>query len=243
MKNAYQRAEFEKKFVETDIFNQLKSEYDHLIFDKHFPLMQQEKLYITPRQQYAEPLTIPSYFSVVPFYYLEFLTNVDPDTIYDLGCGWNIFKKYIPNIIGIGAEKPTHPSFNADVHDFIDNCFIDDHKDHFKSVFSINALHFIPLSQIRQRVLDFYSMIAPGGRGWLALNAKRMIELDSESNFLSNNNVDVEAVSEYIDSELKNLPGTILLFDVDLSCLDNFMDGNIQIIFEKPRITNDSYLT
>ena len=30
----------------------------------------------------------------------------NPKTIYDLGCGKNLFKKYLPNVIGIGAETP-----------------------------------------------------------------------------------------------------------------------------------------
>ena len=79
-------------------------------------------------------------------------------------------------------------------------------------------------------------MIAPGGRGWIALNAKRMIEQDPKfSTLVCSDSSNIDIISKYINTELTNLPGNILLFDIDLTCLDNFMDGNIQIIFEKPK--------
>jgi len=240
--NAYIADEFEKNFTDSAIYNQLQSDYDELVFDKHFYVAldrigKDSKFIATPRQRYAQPASCTSYFSVVPFYYLDFLTSTNPEKIYDLGCGWNIFKKYIPNIVGIGAESFEDPFFNADIHDYVDESYIAGHQNYFESVFSICALHFIPLSNLRQRVLDFYSMIAPGGRGWLSLNAMRMIELDTDLHnmLLTKRSQDAKNTAHnLIINQLQNLPGKILLLDVDLDLLDNGMDGNIQIIFEKP---------
>jgi hypothetical protein len=165
-------------------------------------------------------------FSVVPFYYLEFLTEKNPKTIYDLGCGWNIFKKYIPSIIGVGAEDPKSEWFFADIHDYIDDEYIRGHQNHFESAFSICALHFIPMSDLRKRVLDFASMIKPGGRGWVTFNAMRLLERDEK--MIAHKNLEL-----WVRQQLSNLPFTILQFEVNLTKLDNGLDGNIRLILEK----------
>jgi hypothetical protein len=73
-------------------------------------------------------------------------------------------------------------------------------------------------------------MIAPGGRGWLAINAARMIGRDE--NF---RDLPTEIAENYIREQLEILPESVMLLEIDLSCVDNWMDGNIQIIFEKNR--------
>lgn len=220
-------------FKKSKLYKQLVNEYDVVYFDrndiKHFND-------ITPRYLYgsAELLTT---FSAIPFYYIEWLQEINPKKIYDLGCGWNIFKKYYPNIIGVGTEDPEGPSFNADLFDFVDEDYVLGHQEYFESVFSICALHFIPLSDIRKRVLDFASMIKPGGRGWLSLNAMRMVERDPKFRLT----IDESNISEYKDSyvvqdfceeQLSDLPDLASL-DIDLAMMDEYMDGNIQIQFSK----------
>jgi hypothetical protein len=168
-------------------------------------------------------------FSVVPFYYLKFLTEANPTNIYDLGCGWNIFKKYIPNIIGLDIRVENNV-FHADIQDFVDDDYIKDHQNYFESVFSICALHFIPLSNIRQRVLDFGSMIKDGGRGFLTLNYMRMLERETMWNVSIEDHVLLE---EQIRNELSALPFNLDVFEVDLSLLNNPMDGNIRMVIRK----------
>jgi hypothetical protein len=106
-------------------------------------------------------------FPVTAFYYLEFLTNQNPSVIYDLGCGWNIFKKYIPNIIGIGEEDPKSQYYFADIHGRVDPNYVEQHQNYFESVFSICALHFRPLRELRQIALEFISMMKPDSYGFL----------------------------------------------------------------------------
>ena len=168
---------------------------------------------------------------MVPFYYIDFLMQKQPEEIYDLGCGWNLFKRYFP-VIGIGAEDIKFINNEVkfwDLHDFVDDEFIAGHQNYYNSVFSICALHYHPLSTIRKIVCDFYSIIAPGGRGWLSLNSQRMVEKDKK--FHSSSSSEIQ---EYINTQLEDLPGKILAQDVDIiGCNDNSMDGNIQIVFEK----------
>jgi hypothetical protein len=218
----YDPAAWEIAFKESDLCKQLVNEYDVVYFDKqHFF----ERAHITPRQKAANH--DQSWFSAIPFYYIEWLQEINPEKIYDLGCGWNIFKKYYPNIIGVGAEDPKSPFFYADIHDIVDDDYILGHQEYFESVFSICALHFIPLSDIRKRVLDFASMIKPGGRGWLSLNVIRMPEQDPEFK-----DKDTLFIEKYCKEQLSDLPNLVSL-DIDLTYLDECIDGNIQILFNK----------
>ena len=143
-------ADFKSNFENSNIFKELKKDFDQLSWDNNFVYTG------TLRQVYGDPTTK---MSLVPFYYLNYLLDKNPKHIYDLGCGWNIFKKYIPNIIGIGAEDPATPDFFGDQSDFVDTDYIIHHQDFFESVFSINALHYISMDDMPQRVLDFASKI------------------------------------------------------------------------------------
>jgi hypothetical protein len=186
----------------------------------------------TPREYYG---TVgKTIFSMVPFFYLQKLLEKNPKFIYDLGAGWNIFKKYIPNIIGI---SPTTIVDNySDIHDLVDADFVKGHQEYFESVFSINALHFRPLNELENIVQEFSSMVATGGRGFLALNIARMIPETSDS-FLMNEfgslYPNVKDYDTYIRKILSKIDLNYLIVDIDLDILDESMDGNIRIVFEK----------
>jgi hypothetical protein len=216
--------EFEKKFKETEIYKKLINDYDVVTFDERY---RYDDVKGTPRKWFGcnNRKTI---FSAVPFYYIQYLTKHNPLTIHDIGCGWNIFKKYIPNIIGIAGENPEDTDYHGDIHGFVDCDYIQQHQNYFESVFSINALHFVHLSKIRQRILDIVSMISPGGRIFLSLNLARMIERDS--NFSDWRSKDINFIEEWIRQQLNNMPFTYEVFDLNLSNPDDWMDGNIRMV-------------
>ena len=218
----YDPAAWEIAFKKSDLCKQLVNEYDVVYFDKqHFFDYDAQ---ITTRQRAANH--DQSWFSAIPFYYIEWLQEINPEKIYDLGCGWNIFKKYYPNIIGVEPFFKEWPFF-ADIHDFVDDDYILGHQEYFESVYSICALHFIPLSDIRKRVLDFASMIKHGGRGWLSLNAARMVQRDPEFT-----DKDTLFIEQYCKKQLATVPSLVLL-EIDLTVSDEYIDGNIQILFDK----------
>lgn len=224
---AYDEQVFRERFVLTDLYKKLQKDYTQISFTNCW------NPELTPRQDAAL-----SRFSAVPFYYLEFLTQQKPTEIYDIGCGWNIFKKYIPNVIGIGAERPGS-GFYGDIQDYVDDDFVQGHQDFFESAFSINALHFHPLSNIKKIVHDFHSMLKPGGTGWLALNMQRMLERDQMS-FANKNISDIDM---YIRQELSSLNINFVVFDVDLAQPDNYMDGNIRLVMQRCITNNDNPVT
>ena len=127
----YSAHEFKAKFTGTQLHQIIEKEFDQLVWNfAEFRLSKEH----TPRQAYGDKKLLTSQFTMIPFYYLEFLTQKNPKTIYDLGCGWNIFKKYIPSIVGIGAEDPNSEYFFGDVHDYVDEDFIRGHQNYFESV-------------------------------------------------------------------------------------------------------------
>ena len=228
--NSYDPDKFKQEFVNTELYRKLQEDFDIVYFGND---QLEFRAKYTPRQFHASRK-----FSLISFYYLKFLTDQHPKNIYDLGCGWNIFKKYIPNIIGIDRSSDEYPlPLYADIDTTINDDFIKQHQNYFESVFSINALHFYPLSQLRNGVLNFISMIAPGGHGFLSLNLERMIELDPE-NF---QNYNMYQLDQYIRSQLHDIPAQYLVFDLKLdvyqdwnySRTGNMIDGNIRLVCHK----------
>jgi hypothetical protein len=229
--NEYHEEEFFKKFKNSDITSNIEKDFDLLSWKKNFKWPHNETG-ITPREMIGDinhkPHRSKTWMSMVPYYYLNYLLEKSPESIYDLGCGWNIFKKYIPNIIGVGAEPIESEYYYGDIHDVVDDDFIKGHHEYFDSVFSINSLHFTSLTNIRKVVLDFSSMIKKNGRGFLALNLMRMIE-GTETGIVN----PLFNYDFFIRQELGSVPFTYLVFDVDLNERDDSMDGNIRLVIEK----------
>jgi hypothetical protein len=244
--NDYCEASFRSAFAANPIAARLAQDFDYVSYNKFFfldPVVVQGLHWrevwrrATSRQQMATR-TNPSCFSAVPFYYLQFLLDRNPSTIVDLGCGWNVFKRYIPNIVGIGAEAPDSEFYFADKHDVVNATFVKNHANSFESVFAICSLHFHPLRMFAKVIGDFYSMLAPGGRGWLSINIMRMVELDLMFRKHAKNFYDSDAAKTQIESYCRDQLNTMsfikfLVVDIDFALIDEAMDGNVRLVMEK----------
>ena len=184
---------------------------------------------LTPRHR-----AMFSVFYAASLYYLEFLLEKTPKVIVDIGCGANLFKKLIPNIHGI---DPTPNNHLADEFDFFDSDFSKGHTDAYESVFSINAVHFVSLIEFEKRILEFYNVVKPGGRGFITFNAMRMVENTSAQDLqtlFSSNSPTPEQLTQYVKTVLNNLTINFLLVEVLINdCVDEIINGNIRLIFEK----------
>jgi len=221
--NPYSSDVFKKQFESTDMCCNVSKDFDNLCWDSHIISFMAG----TPRQWIASPVNA---FSMIPFYYLQPLLEKNPTTIYDLGCGRNMFKKYIPNIIGVDTNSDGQNC--ADVEDQVTSEYIKTHLNYFESVFSINALHFRPLRELRLVYEEFISMVKPGGRGFLSVNLQRMIEKETAvtGRLPDGNIINYE---HYVRTQLDNLPCKYLIFDVNLDIVDEWLDGNIKLVFER----------
>ena len=117
--NPYDSAQFKKQFESTDICRSVSKDFENLWWNQQ-PIIVDS---FTPRGQLNN---LSFGFSMIPFYYLLPLLEKTPRTIHDLGCGSNIFKKYIPNIIGI--DRSNYQDSNPDIEDQITPKFINDQQ-------------------------------------------------------------------------------------------------------------------
>lgn len=227
-RNPYDEEAFRERFKNSEIFNAVNQDFDTLLWTKHPTVIDDRpsetfvgKDTKTIRQFVAEKYKT---FSMVPFYYLEPLLEQSPGAIYDLGCGWNIFKKYIPNVIGISAEDDNGEYFFADKWDFVDDTFVKNHQNYFESVFSICALHFCSLNELPKVLSDFVSMVKPEGRGFISLNSARIIE---RSNQIDHSTIDMH-VRNSLPTDCK-----FIIIDIDICRNGDGLDGDIRLVFEK----------
>jgi hypothetical protein len=165
------------------------------------------------------------------FYYTEFLVELQPDRIYDIGCGMNFFKDILPNVIGIDDHG------NPDLFDHFDKDFVSGHENAFGAVMSVDALHFISLEDFGERVMDFFRIVTPGGRGYLAMNAARMWSQTPHAKLaeiFGSVDLDIGLVARYIDAELDRLPIQFLVREnIIEQRFDECIDGNIRLILQK----------
>ena len=278
--NSYNLEEFQTTFKYNHIYQRLVEDFgeENLVWDKFFnqPINLQNapkvKRGSTPRAQCT------TLFSASVFYYLLPLLEIKYDLIYDLGCGANLFKPYIPRLVGIGEEwvhiknsyekikdanwpNITCPQdfdnlpnnikseclmvhnlatindvgFYGDIYGRFDNVYVQQHALSFQAIFSICALHFCPLSRFKKIVLDFVSLVKLGGRGFLALNIQRMIERESTQFLLQEFSTMTPTLlqyDQYIRKELSTLNLKFLIVDIDLTLMDEGINGNIRLVFE-----------
>ena len=228
--NEYNPDNFKKVFINSDVYNLVTKKADIIFWNSFYPTKGYSNNTITPREFHVNSIV-----TIAPFYYLQYLTEVNPTSIYDIGCGMNYFKRFFPNIIGIGEEGDS--TFCGDIHDSFNKEFAEKYKNKFESAFSINAIHFVPLTTLRDRIIDFVSVIKPGGRGFLALNFQRLIEYTTQQDLdmLFPNGITPEVSDRYVREQFDNISNIkMLCVDIDVNQVtDEWMNGNIRVVFEK----------
>jgi hypothetical protein len=231
--NPYNEASFREQFSKTELYKAIEKDIQILSWKKHYkqfivPNVQQNlfRLGETPRQSWYRNGVL----SLTSFYYINYLLEKNPQSIYDLGCGTNTFKKYIPNIIGI---EPDDRFKEVDIYRRVDSKFVEEHQSAFESVMSTCALHFRPFEELRSVVDEFISMVKPGGRGFLAVNAARMLEYSGKKHIKDKPLEHGNEVEREVRLLLSGLECDLIVFDVDMYYIDAGMDGNIRIVFER----------
>jgi len=213
----------------TKLRNKYSSKYPQEVYDYRKCLTHDYTILkiTTPRL-----VSITKIIPCASFYYLNYLVEISPTVIADVGCGMNFFKDIIPGIVGIDGNDSY-----ADIKEFFNENFSVRHTNYFDCAFSIDALHFISISSFYDRIIQFANIIKPGGRGYIAMNIARLIDRTSDSKKIEIFNTTTPTPTQlatYIDQQIKKLPYQLLVVNnLILDCYDEFMDGNIRIVFEK----------
>jgi len=216
---------FLESFLLTDIGKELKQTYD-LITDKEV-----NQTFLTPRED-----CMTRCFSIAPFYYTNFLTEKNTGTIYDIGCGSNFLKKYYPEIIGIDPEND-----KADLCDTFDDNFVQKYENTIQSLISINAIHFIPIYELNERLHQINCVLTDEGRAFVTFNLARMMERTENLDFLGISDFKkykpdakyLQIIERYIRAELYKSKLNFVCIDIDFSVYNAFLNGNIRLVFDK----------
>lgn len=242
--NPYNEDSFRMQFMQTELYQKIANEIEIMVWNKSFTgWLQKPSKDITLRRKYFARIA-----SMSAFYYLQFLLEKNPKQILDLGCGDNWFKRYIPQIWGIDGLPRKSKWFMADESSLINDYWLQTRKNSIESLMTINAMHFLPIENVRERVINLISSVKFGGRGYIALNVSRLVEESNIEEFkyligknftnkTSNNSSEyfecVKKVDEYLRIQLFDLPANVLVFDLDLTYMEEGLDGNLKIVFER----------
>ena len=210
----YNEEQFKIDFPKTEIGKRLLAETPRWMTTRYSPV-----------DYDAQPRDTVLTLRVAPFFYILKLLEKNPKQIADIGCGSNFFKNFIPEIHGIDpVENP-----NVDQLDYFDDVFSQGHTNRFDCAMAINSIHFISLNDISNQLRSFSNIIKPGGRGFITLNAKRMIEHTED--FVLDNQLSSH-IKQQVDQALPN----VLAYDDYIQTeLDEAMNGNIRVVFEKEK--------
>ena len=201
--NPYNQTLWQNTFTKSDLYQKLEKDFDEILFE-HF--IENVTQHFTHRRILGSKI-----FSGTVFYYIDFLLRDNPKIIYDIGCGWNVFKKYLP-IYGLDPKQKAADEIIA--FEQLDRVL-------GTHVMSINALHFNQFSNLKEIVNKFIDSIDKGGKGFLALNVSRLEGFHMPSAELS------------IRKELFEYKNNFLVFDLDLSTPNAWMDGNLRMVIQK----------
>ena len=231
-KNKFKRDPYAKKIAQQvyKIFDNVALDFN-VIDDRN--LFQGYNPGDTPRDQYINAILPFRRFNMSIFYYLKFLNDINPDIMLDVGCGGNLFKKIYTNVYGIDPQCIT----TADLVAKFDDNYVKNNIEKYTCAFAINSLHMISITLMHDRILKFANIIKPGGRGFLTLSSKRMIEHTTPLDCLKIFNTTTPttlAISDYCNKVITNLPLNLLVAEnLITKCEDDTMNGNIRLVFEK----------
>jgi ubiquinone/menaquinone biosynthesis C-methylase UbiE len=89
-------------------------------------------------------------------YTIEFINNLNPTTVLDLGCGDNQYKDFIPALIGIDITNP-HADIKADISK------LSYQNDSVDAIICFGSINFGDESVIAQQLTEVFRVLKPGG--------------------------------------------------------------------------------
>lgn len=166
-----------------------------------------------------------------PFYILDYISSKSDGLIYDIGCGFNFFKKFY-NIVGIDPK-----SEQADIIAPYDLEMAAAKKGKMDNVFSINAIHFCQPQELGSRVQGLFDMVKPNGYAYLAINVARVFDGSLDFDNLSKDQKDKAngVLSAYAKANVLDICKDEVIYwkDTIANKFDSYMNGNIKILIRK----------
>ncbi len=148
----------------------------------------------------------------LPFHLIDTVYRAD-HTCVDIGCGYNWFKRFYPNIWGVDPRGATTRD------ELLTPDWYRVNWGRWHTAFSINAMHFCDQTEIVNQVAKVRGILRPRGRAWVALNRKRIEERTPGYD------------SELLYHTLSDTPGLTRMVWMDEPASSS-MDGNVWLWLE-----------
>jgi len=206
----FNKSQFEQEFSRSQIYQQLLNEYPTLCVEvTDVPDLKHDLVYKMPRAILHDQ----GIFVYSIFYYIDMLLECNPKIILDVGCGNNVFKKYIPQIVGL---DPIYK--DADIHGYFNDDFVSKHIGEYDCAMAIQSIHQVSLLKFIDRINQFGKIIKPGGRGIFSTNLGRLVSRTEPHEFAQifdlSRPVTIFDYYCYIKKELEKLDYRIIAADV-----------------------------
>ena len=250
MINPINHREFHDKFMSSARGSRIRSEYDVVYCEPNLVdyykrtghnvmgVAQWEQYSTTPREisgnrsltTLHRRSTVQTSFSITPFYYLQYLEDVNPSVIADIGCGWNVFKQYIPSIVGWDQ----YGSY-ADHSERYDAAFRAKYFESFDCAFSINAVSALTWDHIAVSIKDFMTIVKK--RAFLSFPALWLYH-NTPYEWYERNGLTLDnpsGINAYVLDSIKALGFEVLVYDSNIKLTDAIVshDGDIRVVLSK----------
>jgi len=206
----FNKSQFEQEFSKSSIYQQLANDYPVLYTEVNdITEVTKDFSYKVPRATLREQ----GIFVCSSFYYIGMLLETNPKVILDVGCGDNIFKKYIPQIVGLDPMCE-----EADICEKFNDEFVAKHQGEYDCAMAVQSIHHVSLLGFVDRINQFGKLIKPGGRGYFSTNLGRLVSCTQPHEFAKifdlSRPVTIFDYYCYIKKELEKLDYRIIAADV-----------------------------
>jgi hypothetical protein len=141
------------------------------------------------------------------------LLEINPKIILDVGCGDNILKKYVPEIVGLDPMCAA-----ADIYGYFDDKFVQQHIGEYDCAMAVLSINKVSLLEFRNRINQFGKIIKPGGRGYISFSLGRLVNCTEPHEFAEifdlSSAVTIFDYYCYIKTELEKIDYQIIAADV-----------------------------
>jgi hypothetical protein len=245
--NPYQSSVWKQQFKQTDVYQSIKDNYDHVIFSYRELTLFRAALHYTVYELSRKFLQDYKILDAVPYYYFQYIMENDPNVIVDLGCGLNVFKDTWSNIIGIDSKYCPEPICKHAVEQHFDDDFVAEHQELCDALISINTIHFSEIDTITHRLIGVSQLLRPNARAFVSFNLETWLMYTPREKIhkMFGNWPELSDVIAYVNDQIiaTNLDFVVVDWPIlripEEGTIRDDINGNIRLVFNAPVERNE----
>ena len=192
--------DWEVQFKESDLYKTLQGQYNYLYPDLCDAGLGLSVTKPGPKDSFRNTLHETSRFFYAYLYYLEYINELQPSLIGEVGFGFRFIYNTIPYPVKM-----------------ITGHHLDRFANQFDCGISMTSLHFYPLTELANNINHFTKIIKTNGRGFFSVNLERMLERTNMNAVFGKEKPTIIEIEDFVKEELKKVTSTILVEDILIS--------------------------